>query len=132
MSCSIYKITNQINGHSYIGQTIFSLEKRFAEHQKDSLRTNLKNRPLYSAFRKYGIENFTIELIDTCEVSEVAEREQYWISFYDTYKNGYNATLGGEGKSFYDHDLILARLKEHPYPCDRSCQAPYRQLFLLS
>jgi hypothetical protein len=53
---------------------------------------------------KYGIENFELALIENAEAELLDERERYWIEYYDTYKNGYNATLGGEGKTLYDYD----------------------------
>lgn len=55
--------------------------------------------------RKYGIENFHIELIE--ETTNPEEREKYWIEYLGTYKNGYNATLGGDGKHYLDYDLII-------------------------
>ena len=48
------------------------------------------------AIRKYGKENFTIELIEEVEVDKLDEREVYWISFYNSYNNGYNCTKGGQ------------------------------------
>jgi hypothetical protein len=66
--------------------------------------------------RKYGIEHFYIELIE--ETNNPEEREIYWIEYYKAYKNGYNATRGGDGKYLYDHNAIIAQLKEHPFPCD--------------
>ena len=45
--------------------------------------------------RKYGIENFTFSVIEECSQEQLNEREIYWIEYYDTYKNGYNSTLGG-------------------------------------
>lgn len=66
--------------------------------------------------RKYGIEHFHIELIETTEKPE--EREIYWISYYESFSKGYNATKGGDGKRIYNHEAIIARLKKHPYPCD--------------
>ena len=58
----IYKITNQINGKSYIGKTnLPSIQERFKEHISDSKRARMEKRPLYSAMNKYGIENFKIE-----------------------------------------------------------------------
>ena len=111
----IYKITNDINNHSYIGQTQRSLTKRFAEHCRDYQRVWLtEKRPLYNAMRKYGIEHFHIELLEECLEELLEEREQYWINYYDTYYNGYNATKGGEGKPLYDYDEILNKLKEIP------------------
>ena len=112
----IYKIINDINDKVYVGKTDFSLEKRFREHCLDAFRDRNEKRPLYAAMRKYGIEHFHIELIE--ETNNPEEREVYWIGFYDGYTQGYNATKGGDGKQLYDHQAILARLKEHPYPCD--------------
>lgn len=65
---------------------------------------------------KYGIEHFYIELIE--ETDNPEEREIYWIEQLGSFKDGYNATKGGDGKVLYPHDQILQRLKEHPYPVD--------------
>lgn len=99
----IYKIINDINDKIYIGQTSFSLNKRFQEHISE-VKKNFKNRPLYSAMKKYGIEHFHIELIEETENPE--EREIYWINYYNSYHNGYNATLGGEGRRFISFNRI--------------------------
>ena len=111
----IYKITNKVNGKVYIGQSSFSVEKRFAEHCRDMNKRSLEKRPLYSAMKKYGIENFSVELIEECELDIIHQREQYWIAFYNSYHNGYNATIGGEGTILFDHEAIANRLKELPY-----------------
>lgn len=112
----IYKIVNDINDKVYIGKTENSIEKRFKEHCKDAFRNRNEKRPLYSAMRKYGIEKFHIELIEKTNIPE--EREIFWINFYNSYLNGYNATKGGDGKILYNHDLILERLKTSPFPCE--------------
>lgn len=101
----IYKIVNDVNNKLYIGKTEFSLEKRFKEHCRDAFRSNSLNRPLYSAMRKYGIENFHIELIE--ETNEPEEKEKYWIEYYQSFKYGYNATMGGDGKKYLDYQLIF-------------------------
>lgn len=54
--------------------------------------------------RKYGIEHFHIELIE--ETDDPEEREEYWIQQLGTYKYGYNATMGGDGKRYLDYDKI--------------------------
>lgn len=56
--------------------------------------------------KKYGIENFHIELIE--ETDNPNERECYWIEYYGSFKNGYNATLGGDGVRYLDYDIIIA------------------------
>ena len=82
----IYKITNTINGKVYIGKTTYTKEKRFKEHISDSIKPNMKHRPLYRAFNKYGIENFTIEEIDQAkDDKEACQLEQKWILFYNSY-----------------------------------------------
>ena len=106
----IYQITNDINNKIYIGKTEFSIEKRFKEHCADAFRERNEKRPLYSAMRKYGIEHFHVELIE--ETDNPEEREIYWIEQKRSFKNGYNATLGGDGKRYLDYDLIIASYKE--------------------
>ena len=101
----IYKIVNDINQKIYIGKTEFSIEKRWQEHCRDSKKENIQNRPLYKAFNKYGIENFHIELVE--ETNNPEEREKYWIEQYRSFKNGYNATMGGDGKKYLDYDLLI-------------------------
>ena len=101
----IYKIINDVNNKVYIGQTERSLQDRWLAHCNDSKRQE-QNRPLYHAFRKYGIEHFWIELVEQCDTQVLNEREQYWIAEFDSYNNGYNATLGGEGTQYYDYGLI--------------------------
>ena len=107
----IYKIYNDINDKIYIGKTNYLLEKRFQEHIRDS-RKNQENRPLYNAMNKYGAEHFKIEQIEECDIQIVDEREKYWIEFLQTFKYGYNATLGGDGKSYLDYELIYATYLE--------------------
>lgn len=99
----IYCITNKINGKKYVGLTVTTLANRFKEHKSDSKRR--KCMPLYRAFNKYGIENFYIEELEEVENDKLSEREIYWIKKLDTFnsKNGYNATLGGQGgRRLYD------------------------------
>lgn len=113
MTGYIYKITNTINQKAYIGKTVNSIEQRWKEHRKDYKRKQCEKRPLYDAMNKYGIENFTIELIEEVDIKELSDKEVYWIGYYDTYKNGYNATLGGDGKILYDYDLVAELIISH-------------------
>lgn len=73
----------------------------------DFLYHHKEKRPLYNAIKKYGVEHFKIEEIEECDESIAAEREIYWIEYYNSYKNGYNATLGGDGKSYLNYKKIL-------------------------
>ena len=104
----IYKIINKKNNKIYIGKTEFSIEKRWQEHLRDS-KKNL-DRPLYRAMNKYGIENFDIEQVE--KTDNPVERERYWIEYYGSFKYGYNATKGGDGRSYLDYDLVISTYKE--------------------
>lgn len=53
----IYKIENLINGKCYIGQTTTTIEHRWGQHKTDNTNPN----PMYKAFKKYGIDNFSIK-----------------------------------------------------------------------
>lgn len=110
MTGIIYKITNTINGKVYIGKTLETMEKRWKEHQKDSVR--FTDRPLYRAMNKYGIKNFIIEVVEEPEVELLSQRECYWIEYYNSYHFGYNATLGGDGKVLYDYQQIVNKYLE--------------------
>lgn len=104
----IYKITNDINGKIYIGKTEYSDPRlRWIAHLSDYNRQKNEKRPLYSAMRKYGEEHFHFEIIE--QTNDPVEREKYWINKLRTYVgfndcNGYNATLGGDGKSYLNLD----------------------------
>ena len=88
----IYKITNILNQKIYIGQTIRPIEERFRRHINDALNNKIDTH-LARAIRKYGKENFTIEVIDTAKTQEeLTKKEQYWIRYYNSVKIGYNET----------------------------------------
>lgn len=106
----IYQITNIINQKIYIGKTEYGLQKRFKEHCQDAFSRTKEKRPLYAAMRKYGVENFKIELIE--ETNNPEEREKYWIEQKRSFKTGYNATMGGDGKRYLDYDLIISTYNE--------------------
>ena len=87
----IYCITNNLNGKFYVGKTKRSLEVRFKEHFKEKTYIG-------RVMRKHGIENFTVEVLETCFVDKLNERERYWIAELDCKDpNGYNLTDGGDG-----------------------------------
>lgn len=99
----IYSITNEINGKSYIGKTN-DLVRRWKEHCYSHGGTAILDK----AFKKYGLEHFVFDIVAQIpfdnieELNDVlAQLEMYYIELYDTYHNGYNATMGGDGISGY-------------------------------
>jgi group I intron endonuclease len=98
----IYKIINKKNNLIYIGCTVGSLEKRFGEHLSRCFTPDYKSK-LYNSMKKYGQENFTIELIEECDLNIIYETEKKHIGQHDSYYNGLNSTFGGEGCLGYTH-----------------------------
>lgn len=87
----VYCINNIINDKKYIGITTRTIDERFNEHCK-------ANSIIGKAILKYGKNNFRIYQLDIADNKQsLFELEKYFINKYDTYKNGYNATIGGEG-----------------------------------
>lgn len=93
----IYRITNIETQQMYIGQAK-DIRERWREHCKCGLRIDTPgSNKLYPNMIKYGIENFTFELMEKCDnASQLNEKEKYWIEFYDTYHNGLNNTQGNK------------------------------------
>lgn len=103
----IYKITNTINGKSYIGQTIQNVKERFYQHCATKCSKAVSNMAIHRAIKKYGKSNFTVEVIEEIDSTNLNDRERYWIKYYNSYNNGYNSTKGGQDgcKPFKDLDV---------------------------
>lgn len=102
----IYLITNLQNGKQYVGATRRSAFIRFKEHFVESKNVNSKS-PLHHDMRKYGLPNFSLTILESgMDDSKICEREKYYISKYDTFKSGYNCTVGGSGVEGYKHTSV--------------------------
>lgn len=79
----IYKITNKLNGHCYIGQSI-DIKQRWSRHKNasHSPRSVSYKYPLQKAIRKYGVENFELEILCLCAKEELLKNEQYYYKLY--------------------------------------------------
>ena len=91
----IYKINNKINNKIYIGQTV-NIEKRWYKHKWDLNNNKHTNKHLQRAWNKYGEDNFHFSIIEECDTEELDIKEKDYIQLFDSFKNGYNRTLGGE------------------------------------
>ncbi len=105
----IYKITNLINGHCYIGQSV-QIQRRWKDHRAAAFNENSKayQYPLYRAIRKYGLENFSFEVIEECSQEKLDEKEIYWIKNLNPV---YNQTEGADFHSTYSK-LTLEQVQE--------------------
>lgn len=101
MSCGIYALINTETLEEYIGKSI-NIEVRWSEHKHSAIKGI--NTKLYRAIRKYGWEKFDKHIIEECLEDELNDKEIYWIEYLDTYKHGYNMTLGGDGVRFFGEE----------------------------
>jgi group I intron endonuclease len=106
--CEIYKITNLTTGKVYVGQAVshilnhkryrpYGHEGRFRCHISEAFSTK-KNQSHYlnNSIRKYGVNDFIVELIECCKTNEADDREIHYIKEFDSlFPNGYNLKNGG-------------------------------------
>lgn len=92
----IYLIKNTKTNHCYVGQARH-ISKRIYRHLRSTNKISEAdyNYPLHRAIRKYGIDAFELEVLEKCPVDLLNEREQYWVSKFDSRLTGYNQTDGG-------------------------------------
>ena len=85
-----------LNGKKYVGYTKKSMIERLEEHIEEALDGS--DRHFYRAIRKYGVENIVSEpLCETTTKQAAKSKERYYVKKFDTFKNGYNMTHGGDG-----------------------------------
>lgn len=92
----IYKITCKPNNKIYVGQSI-DINTRWVAHIRELNGNRHHNTKLQNAWNKYGSENFVFEIVEECSKEKLNDKEKYWIAFYDSFNNGYNLTIGGDG-----------------------------------
>ena len=126
MECYIYKIINNVTGEKYVGQTT-NFSRRINDH-KEKLRANKhKNLKLQASWNKYGEENFSIvkerfdltkEQLNQLEIDEIKKE--------DSYNNGFNLTLGGDGGNtrglltFEQYCFAYFGNKKYKWLCNRT------------
>lgn len=100
----IYLIRNLINQKIYVGQSK-DIKRRWQEHLRSGQpeKYNIKSTrdsktPIHLAMQKYGVDNFTINILETCRIEQLNEREIYWIACLCANNSsvGYNITSGGQ------------------------------------
>lgn len=93
----IYLIRNKVNNKVYIGQSK-NVERRWKEHKSRLDNEHFECGSIFhKALKKYGVENFSFEIIEECDAEVLNEREIYWISVFNSNNPqfGYNLTKGG-------------------------------------
>lgn len=114
MKYNFYCITNNINGKKYIGLTKRDVGVRFKEHVRGAMNNHDINNsyimPLFNSMRKYGVDNFNVELLESCEFSDFTDAEDNEGKLIKKHKtllneNGYNLNLVENGKRTYVKEI---------------------------
>lgn len=108
--CGIYKITNNVNGKVYIGQSI-NIKARWKDHIHALNREDSKCTLLQRAWNKYKQENFSFDILELCSEDMLDEVETKYINIYDSCKNGYNIEPGGNANKHLS-DETKQKLRE--------------------
>lgn len=116
MTSGVYKITCLKNNKVYVGQSL-DISRRLHQHfnSLNSLTHRHHSESLQQDWDRYGSDSFLAEVIEECPSSKLEEREKYWIDFYDSAKNGYNAKICYNQPIKDEIDkaiLVLENLKE--------------------
>lgn len=117
----VYLITNKISGNVYIGITRASLNKRWKSHVRSAIVENAKSK-LYDAMRSYGVENFSIAVLEEVDSEEeMLSKEKYYIAYYrNLHGSTYNILDGGKSyfpivdKKDWKNKLKKARVGRKP------------------
>lgn len=104
----IYQIRNLINNKVYIGRTgcfylrYYAHLRSFKHRDKNEINNHLLN-----AINKYGINNFSFEILEICDKDFCVDREVFWILTKKALdpKRGYNLRSKADGKVFTSQEV---------------------------
>lgn len=92
----IYIHTFKSTNKSYIGYTSLTIEKRLNKHVLNCKAGH--DSKFYRAIKKYGIADLDSKVLCECKNKEDAiQKEIEMIKNFDTFQNGLNETIGGDG-----------------------------------
>ena len=116
----IYKITCQVTGKVYIGQTVQDVQRRWEQHRVPCKWTSQQTH-LARAVRMYGWNNFRFEVVCQAADHQLDRLEIEYIAQHDSYRNGLNSTTGGSMRDMMklpEQRAMLSKL------CVERCKDP--------
>lgn len=137
----IYIINCKITNKVYIGQTKnyvlnhgkyrnYSYAKRFNDHVSEAINNTKRHQctKLNNAIRKYGKENFEVNLLHTCNINFLNYFEKLFINEYNSLVDGYNLTEGGNSYKLTDDIKLKLSNKAKEYFSDINNREKYSKI----
>lgn len=84
----------ELQGKYYIGYST-DLSGRYIKHCNMLKNGTHHNKKLQKAYNQYGLPTF--DIVELCSSIQLVEKELHYIKLFDSFTNGFNATLGGDG-----------------------------------
>lgn len=116
--CGVYKITNLKNNKQYVGSAITkkpSLNRLYVRFRNHFFNHH-KPFPISRAIQKYGVHNFSWEILEFTDISTTRARETHWIQ---QLKPEYNILESGESSLGYNHTLETRLKMKSVYSLER-------------
>ena len=82
----IYMWTNKLNGKKYVGSSV-DLRRRLLEYYNVNRLLNEKSMPIYLSLLKYGYQDFSLTILEFCDIDSLVSREKH---YFDVYSPEYN------------------------------------------
>ena len=110
----IYSITNKESGNKYIGSTKKSFITRLKQHVNELNRGIHHCTHMQNAWNKYGEDSFIFNIEEVLEdTANILDREAYFIFYYDSYHNGYNANPNPNTSPMFNTNSVEKSSKTH-------------------
>ena len=130
-------VKNLINNKIYIGKTTRNISIRWQEH-KAAAKGGSKLK-FHKALRKYGVDNWEISILEEINKDiNVQDKEIWYINNFNSIKEGYNTTIGGEGTNYVFKTFVWVceecgtnKILDKKYKnqikrfCDKTCAAKH-------
>ena len=89
--------TETVSSQKRVRNSQSDIYKRWSDHCKCGLGIDTPpGNKLYQAMQEYGLDNFTFELLEECDASNLNEKERYFIELYQADTFGYNSQAGNK------------------------------------
>lgn len=97
----IYKWTNKVTNDTYVGQSI-NLANRFIKYFNLSYLKNRESLVISRALIKHGYSNFSLEILEYCDINNLTEREQYYMDLFNPKYNTLKIAGSSSGHKLSD------------------------------